>query len=312
MNCSIGVYAVSIIILCFLAIIGPDGFNAFIKRIKKINLRDLKNIHKYIFRIFKRIPKPFNYAYAGLAILVIFCIVINAIDVSTTGSNELDLRTIISAIGLIITTIAILYFVLGLFAFIAFNVIEYLFKFLDAYMFRISNIAFISMVFSTVLLVVCLQNYEPIIIKLLFLAAVCIHITALYGLVLIIKSVNPFKGNEYYTSHNILIGLLVWLIILLTPIYTEVILCTKFIDSAFILGNTEIIGYGDLLYFTVVTFASIGFGDILPNHPLSQGVTVGIIISSIIYMILFIGSAISGLTGRTVDPTVGKTGGEGK
>lgn len=134
----------------------------------------------------------------------------------------------------------------------------------------------------------------------MLLAAICLHILSLYGMILIIKSGNPFKKNKDKTTHNILIGMLVWLFIILAPIYMEVILCVKYTNDAFILSGShnQVTGLWDLLYFTIVTFATVGFCDIIPNHPISKGVTMGIFITSIIYLILFIGTAITQLTGR--------------
>lgn len=298
-------FALFVVLISLSMIVGFNNIKELGKSILKAglwgNLKKTYTPYKIALDRMSKIEKYFLYAFVIILILYVFILSFNTGLIQT---HALNFTTIIVTIITAVITILVLYFLLALLLLIVFNTVEYLFNFAEKYEEnKISNIMLISLIFSTVLLFLLIQNkmlsnikIQPISTLFLLVIAVSLHIDALYGAILVIKYVNPLKGKQNNTE--LLIGMLVWLFAMLIPIYTEVLLCAQYTNSAFIFSNSReaVIGLWDFLYFTLVTFATVGFGDILPNHPLSKGITMGIILSSIIYLVLFIGSTISGLT----------------
>ncbi|MBW6411008.1 potassium channel family protein [Clostridium weizhouense] len=57
--------------------------------------------------------------------------------------------------------------------------------------------------------------------------------------------------------------------------------------------TTNEIGILDLFYYTIVTFTTIGYGDIVPNAPESKVMAIIIAFTSVICLIIFISSILS-------------------
>ena len=58
--------------------------------------------------------------------------------------------------------------------------------------------------------------------------------------------------------------------------------------------DTEIL-FGDTLYFCYVTLTTLGYGDIVPDNPLSKVLAILISLSGVIYLAVFISALVNGM-----------------
>ena len=108
---------------------------------------------------------------------------------------------------------------------------------------------------------------------------------------------NPFSlvGKNKENEGSIVFNSVLVLLMLVATLYLMVLWAYFSCDSAYYCGIEEkhIITKWDLLYYTVISFTTIGYGDIVPNAPLSQLVAIIISITSVICLVIFVNSVLS-------------------
>jgi hypothetical protein len=68
------------------------------------------------------------------------------------------------------------------------------------------------------------------------------------------------------------------------------------------------IGFGEILYFSFVTLATLGYGDVAPAHPATRAVAVAEAVTGLLYMAILVARFVSLLTIHP--PASSRAGGE--
>jgi len=293
-----GLLAISSISFAAILLLGPDRIIEICYAVKKINIRVLAQKTKEpISDFFHEQPLLVKYPLYFGGIVFIFLILVSTFKelVKTLSHFWASIFTIL----LTALTGFILYLLFSLLCLIIKTAIENILYFTEKFETKISNNIQISMVYLVFILVFSLVvKTPPLITYSLLIAVFLLHIVVFRGMILIIVNTSPFKKKEDSTIKNLLITMFVWLIILVISIYTEVILCFHCNSAAFVIVNKDVVNLLDLLYFSLLMFTTGGFGEITPSSSLSKVVTIGISISSVIYLILFIGAIVSEFAGK--------------
>lgn len=109
---------------------------------------------------------------------------------------------------------------------------------------------------------------------------------------------NPFcciskKGKLSNKNRSVVIFTWIMIVMLIILNLYLIVLWTYFkYDGAYSLKST-LTAKWDLLYYTIISFTTIGYGDITPNIVISQFVSIIISITSVICLIIFISSVLS-------------------
>ncbi len=158
------------------------------------------------------------------------------------------------------------------------------------------NSAVLNVLFSSVIINVLILyvdyfiSYEMTFAMFVF-AEICLafsYVMMLLSLVMVLKEANDENSRltikNIWKSAVLVIGLF-WVILSLMSGY-----CLKYDAQAFSgAGN----GFLDMLYFTAVTFSTVGYGDVVPNSAVTKMISILCIITSI----LCISILLSGVVG---------------
>lgn len=213
--------------------------------------------------------------------------------------KEISIQNILLLLVIWAITVLIIYFVLGsLFAFVNYvtSVLE------DAKKGNVGTKMLNSFTFLTILtlLLVIYEkdiHNELISLSVIFIVLSVCYITNLQAMYIIVK--NPFsltkepkiQGSK---NRNLFIFCSVFIIgIVILNLYLFV-LCTHLsFQDAYACNKETTINDFSLLYYTFISFTTIGYGDIFPTIIPSQAVAVLISITSVICLIVFISSVLS-------------------
>lgn len=230
----------------------------------------------------------------ALMVLLIFSLLFysyNAERLKTYFSIKLLLNTLIE----VFITMGLFYIlVLLIEIFVGSLILEYINN-INNY---IGNIAFASLFIPFLVLASLSINNKSktnIMAYLSLLFLFFSHIIVYKGLYLIINkpdylSIKTHKLNQYSKY----IGMIVWLLILIFNLYSAVFLITRIDSNAFVdTSNNPVNDPIELLYFTITSLITIGFGDITPNSHWGKGVMVLIFISGLYYLVIFIGTVLT-------------------
>ncbi|SHF02761.1 voltage-gated potassium channel [Desulforamulus putei DSM 12395] len=89
-----------------------------------------------------------------------------------------------------------------------------------------------------------------------------------------------------------------WLLVIIFNLYTMILLVSRTDPYSFIDGSGPVTEPLRLLYFTVITFTSVGYGDITPRGSFAEFITIIVSITGFLYSALFIGGILAVFTGR--------------
>lgn len=93
-----------------------------------------------------------------------------------------------------------------------------------------------------------------------------------------------------------------WLLIIIFNLYTLILLVSNSDHHAFMDSSGPVAGPLRLLYFTVITFTGVGYGDITPRGNLAVLITIIVSVTGFLYSALFVGSILAAFTtGRRRD-----------
>ncbi|WP_088225715.1 ion channel [Desulfosporosinus sp. FKB] len=277
-----------LIILIYGFVLIPTIF--FLKsNIRKTNLKFLKEIF----------TKPYKDLWNDVLFLKVFYIVLLVFFILTVLVTAyikiLDTFGVLTHFKTIIYTFLLSAFTMLLLFIMITIILSSLKWFLDYILgnnsWQILSYAFIiPLILITFLLVINLNNVH--LKSLIFPFAVGLgfsHIIVIRGLLLISSKTYllfPKPNNkQVYKWYAKYVGMFVWFVTIIQILYAEVLLIWKIDPNSF--GPEGTINLRRLVYFVVVTFTTVG-GDITPTDKLGRLATMGITLTSIIFLIIFV------------------------
>lgn len=104
---------------------------------------------------------------------------------------------------------------------------------------------------------------------------------------------------SYWDSRFLPIFMIVsWLIVIILNLFTMILLVSNTDSYSFIDSTGPVTEHLRLLYFTIITFTSVGYGDITPKGNFAVFITMIISITGFLYSALFVGSLLAAFTTR--------------
>ncbi|MEG6521204.1 potassium channel family protein [Desulfotomaculum sp. 1211_IL3151] len=109
----------------------------------------------------------------------------------------------------------------------------------------------------------------------------------------------PGMFFSYLDSRFLPIFMIVsWLIVIILNLFTMILLVSNTDPHAFIDNTGPVTEHLRLLYFTIITFTSVGYGDITPRGNFAVFITMIISVTGFLYSALFVGSLLAAFTTR--------------
>lgn len=121
------------------------------------------------------------------------------------------------------------------------------------------------------------------------LGVIICYILNIKILIQIMKNPRYIKKNNKEIFSKLVVAALVVIFMIIVNLYLGVCLGKSYDPNAFSNNPSNF----DLFYFTIATFTTIGFGDIVPISIYAKGITILISISSVIVITIFLGSIFS-------------------
>lgn len=100
-------------------------------------------------------------------------------------------------------------------------------------------------------------------------------------------------GKNSYSPFLMVVS---WLLVLLLNLYALILLVARNHSQGFISHQGPVHDPLELLYFTVITFTGVGYGDIIPQGRIPVLVSILISLTGFLYSALFIGSILAAFT----------------
>ncbi|MGL5330651.1 MAG: ion channel [Peptostreptococcaceae bacterium] len=148
---------------------------------------------------------------------------------------------------------------------------------------------FITSTFLTVLLVFP-DNFKDNIFIGLIMITICYYLNIKVLLTLMIKPSNVKSHTEDETSFaRVMCASILLLIMLVFNLYLAVCFVNGLDNEVYLNSNS----YFDLFYYTIITFTTIGYGDIIPTTIPAKIVAIVISITSVICLTVFLSSVLS-------------------
>ncbi|WP_459911381.1 ion channel [Desulfotomaculum defluvii] len=108
---------------------------------------------------------------------------------------------------------------------------------------------------------------------------------------------SPRMFFSYWDSRFLPIFMIVsWLVVIILNLYTMILLVSNTDPFSFIDNTGPVTEHLKLLYFTIITFTSVGYGDITPRGNFAVFITMIISITGFLYSALFVGSLLAAFT----------------
>lgn len=295
-------------VILFINIISVPTFILFIligltdnsqKRTIRVILKDIINNTIKIFAIpIKRYKAQSTLARICIGLIAI---VLLFIFLFTFYSYNVEILKTYISIKLFLNTIIEVLIVMGLLYVMALIVEVFLGSFILDYINStnkyIGNIAFVSSFIPFFVLANLSINKSKnnIMVYLGLIVLFFSHLIVYKGLYLIINKPDYLSAKTHkLNKYSKYIGMIVWLLILIFNLYSAVFLVTRIDSRAFVNKSNNFVNDPmELLYFTITSLITIGFGDITPNSPLGKGVIVLIFISGLYYLVIFIGTVLT-------------------
>lgn len=271
-----------------------------------IALRQVKR-HNGLFKRFFKLIKDINKAYIEVfyqgkliniginVILIIFAEIFTFIYISTAVYRYIKIDFLSYSEPLIKGIIAIVifivvYYLIGYFLLFSSKIHGFIRKTED----KEFKIDFILSYFiiSTYLAVMLIFPNEFKRISIIALVGVVVgyllNLKLLFGLMINPMNVKSIK-DEDISFGRIMIAALLILVMLVLNLYLAVCIVNGLDKGAY--TNTN--GYFSLFYYTIITFTTIGYGDIVPVTMAARAVAIIISITSVVCLTIFLSSILS-------------------
>lgn len=119
--------------------------------------------------------------------------------------------------------------------------------------------------------------------------SICYYLNMKTLITLMVNPVNVKGAKEESLFKRIIVAAILILFMLILNLYLMVCLVGSANPEAF----TNVQGKFDLFYYTIITFATIGYGDIVPNIFLAKVISILISITSVVCISVFLSSILS-------------------
>lgn len=233
---------------------------------------------------------------AGILILIQnFCI---SYELNYIKLNDNMLIGIVSIIIVWIFTSITFYIIVGLFLTLFFSITNFISVLKN---FKISNkmiISFCILFMSSLTMIIAKNEFKDLkwisLISLLlaYYLNIIVMLNIIYNpLVFINGSYN--KVDQYETKidkRNIFIGSILILFMIIYNLYLGVLWVNMYYDKAFLSTSNGLITNWTLLYYTIISFTTIGYGDIVATSFESQVMSIIISITSVLCLIIYFSS----------------------
>lgn len=114
----------------------------------------------------------------------------------------------------------------------------------------------------------------------------------------IIGNVKCIEGRKN-KSTSLVFCALILLTFILTDLYLFVLLVSGVSNNSFINSNGKVTSKWQLLYFTIISFTTTGYGDITPNNTYGQLTAALIAVTSVICLVIFISSVLASIANKS-------------
>lgn len=102
------------------------------------------------------------------------------------------------------------------------------------------------------------------------------------------------KVEVKYPLKVVIAGALLLIILIVLNLYLGVVMIANLCDQAYLCTNTVgNVSYFDLFYYTVISFTTIGYGDIVPYRMESKCMAVIIATTSVMCLVIFVSSVLA-------------------
>lgn len=285
---SIMIYLTTIIILLLLISRSYKSNKKF-----KTSLNNLiKEINKVYKDLFKTKKNMLTIAQIGM---ILWASVFSFVSILTTINRYVDTHFDFSfdflfKVIAIIISFVIVHYCIGYMLLISSKIHKFIHNVEDATL-KVDFICiyFITSTFLTVLLVFP-DNFNDNIFIGLIMIFICYLLNIKVLLTLMINPTNVKSYTEDETSFSrIMVASILILIMLIFNLYLAVCFVDGLGENIYLNSN----GYFDLFYYTIITFTTIGYGDIIPTTIPSKIVAIIISISSVLCLTIFLSSVLS-------------------
>lgn len=261
-----------------------------------------KSVNDSYKRMFQKIGKLLRFLFSIIIILVFFQVMAKSyLNVVEITNEAISIRTFSLTFVLTFITFVFFYYLFGL----PIMVIGFIEKFIN----EIKNID-ISMKFLISFMILIFYSFAFIFLKkeVTELAAfifIGLFISYAINISLLIEVIlNPFcyfitdKDEILNDKRQVLtvtmIATFILLILVIINLFLVVVMIWRIWPNSYYCSVPNVnISELDLFYYTVISFTTIGFGDIVPSISQSKIVAIFISFTSVLCLVIFIGSALS-------------------
>lgn len=102
------------------------------------------------------------------------------------------------------------------------------------------------------------------------------------------------RVEQKYPLKIVLAGALILILLIVLNLYLGVVMIANRLDQAYIyVGTARQVSDLDLLYYTVISFTTIGYGEIVPHHFESKMMAIVIAYTSVMCLVIFVSSILA-------------------
>ncbi|MBQ8998284.1 MAG: two pore domain potassium channel family protein [Clostridium sp.] len=286
------------IVLCkILIIVNLISFRSYDNRITedlKNTFIDINNTYKEIFTEKDLISRTIHgLIFIVSEVLVIFTVVTIAIDRVIKDTN---IGNVLYAILIIIILLLVIHLGLGYLLLITSGIQKFISKVEDKFL--KNNLLTSYFIISTYLAIYILNPKQFYGIE--FIALIGLLVSYILNLKILIKLiVNPekiksnSKGKNINKNDNITQRIAIVSVLLLLMIVLNLFLATGIINQTYPGSFSNNPNRFDLFYYTIITFTTIGYGDIVPANIPAKIISMIISITSVICLTIFLSTVMS-------------------